>query len=55
MEFYGSSFHASSPESWLILAVYVGFWLYSYYSLVIFLIHIRQESKSVENVELEEN
>lgn len=55
MELYGSSFHANSPESWLILTIYAGFWLYSYYSLVIFLIHLRQENKSVDNIELEEN
>ena len=45
MDLYDFSFNFDNPESWLILIMYVGFWVYSYYSLVVFLIHTRQENR----------
>ena len=55
LESYGSSFQIGSPESWLILTIYTGFWIYSYYSLIVFLIHIRKQNNSIENIDLEKN
>ena len=49
MEFDRSSFNLDTPESWLIILAYVGFWVYSYYSLVVFLIHIRKKNQSIAN------
>ena len=55
MQLYESSFNFNDPEFWLILAAYAGFWIYGYYSLIVFLIHIRKQNDSIENIELEEN
>ncbi len=55
MQFHTSSFNLDSPESWLILLIYSGFWVYSYYSLVIFLIHIRKQNNLIKDLEAEEN
>ncbi|MDJ0570560.1 MAG: hypothetical protein QNJ53_16155 [Pleurocapsa sp. MO_192.B19] len=57
MQFDESSFNLDldSPESWLILLIYIGFWVYSYYSLVVFLIHIRKQNRMAKNMELEDN
>ena len=54
MEFYKFEFSVDSAESWLILLIYIGFWAYSYYSLVIFLIHIRKQNRLMENMENKE-
>ncbi len=43
------SFNLNNPESWLILLTYAGFWVYSYYSLVVFLIHLRKQNRLIEN------
>ncbi|MCC0177514.1 hypothetical protein I4641_11045 [Waterburya agarophytonicola K14] len=51
----GSNFNLDNPESWLILIMYVGFWVYSYYALVVFLIHTRQQNRLTEEIDLEEN
>ena len=40
-----------APESWLVLLVYGVFWLYSYYSLVVCLIHTRKQNLLLENSE----
>ena len=45
MDLYDFSFNFDNPESWLILIMYAGFWVSSYYSLVVFLIHTRQENR----------
>ena len=55
MQFNKFSFNLNSSESWLILLIYVGFWLYSYSSLVIYLIHTRKQQRIAENLELEES
>ena len=44
-------FNLADPESWLIILIYAGFWSYSYYSLVVLLIHIRQRNNSIESEE----
>lgn len=51
MHLYDSSFNLDNPESWLILIMYVGFWVYSYYSLIVFLIHTRQENRLKSDLE----
>ena len=55
MQFNTSSFNLNSPESWFILLIYIGFWVYSCYSLVIFLIHIHKQNSLIEDLEAEEN
>ena len=55
MQLSESGFHSNNPESWLILLIYTVFWIYGYYSLVVFLIHLRKQNNSIKNVELEEN
>ncbi|MDJ0594364.1 MAG: hypothetical protein QNJ72_31050 [Pleurocapsa sp. MO_226.B13] len=54
MQFNTSCFVTDNPESWLILSIYIGFWGYSYYSLVIFLIHTHRRHRLQENMDLEE-
>lgn len=49
MEFGQSSFNLDTPESWLIIMAYAGFWIYSYYSLIVFLIHTHKENQSATN------
>ena len=51
MHFDPSNFNLDNPESWLILLTYIGFWTYSYYSLVILLIHTRKQNQLLENEE----
>ena len=51
MEFDISSLNLDNPESWLILLVFAGFWAYSYYSLVVLLIHTRKQHLLLENEE----
>ena len=51
MQLYDSGFNFDTPESWLILIMYAGFWVYSYYSLVVFLIHTRQENRLKSDLE----
>jgi len=48
MQFDQSSFNLDTPESWLIVLAYAGFLIYSYYSLVICLIHVRKENRLLE-------
>lgn len=55
MQFDQSSLNLANPESWLIVLIYIGFWVYSYYSLVVFLIHTRKQNRLMENMELDEN
>lgn len=55
MQFNKFSFNLNSSESWLILLIYAGFLLYSYYSLVVYLIHTRKQQRIAENLELEES
>ncbi|WP_019504016.1 hypothetical protein [Pleurocapsa sp. PCC 7319] len=55
MQFNKLNFNLDSSESWLILLIYAGFWLYSYYSLVICLIHTHKQQRIAENLELEES
>ena len=47
-------FASNNSGSWLILSIYIGFWISSYYSLIVFLIHTRKQNRSLENLELEE-
>ena len=49
MQLVRSNFDFHTPESWLIMLIYGGFWFCSYYSLVVFLIHIRQQNRLREN------
>ena len=49
MQFDKSNYSLESPELWLILISYAGFWLYSYYSLIIRLIHTRKQNRIMEN------
>lgn len=42
------SFNSANSESWLIILIYAVFWGYSYYSLIMLLIHLRQENKPIE-------
>ena len=51
MEFDISRFNLDNPDSWLILLIFAGFWIYSYYSLVVLLIHMRKQSLLLENEE----
>ena len=44
MQFNQSSFNLDTPESWLIVLAYAVFFIYSYYSLVVCLIHVRKEN-----------
>ena len=55
MQFARSNSNLDNPESWLILLIYIGFWVYSYYSLVILLIHTCKQHRLMETMELEEN
>lgn len=49
MKFDLSNLNLDSPDAWLILLTYLGFSLYSYYSLVIFLIHLHQKNRLYRN------
>ena len=51
MDLYESGFDFNRPESLLILTIYAGFWIYSCYSLVVLLIHVRKQNNSVENID----
>jgi len=51
MEFDISSFNLDNPDSWLIMLIFTGFWVYSYYSLVVLLIHTRKQNLLLENEE----
>ena len=51
MQFNRSNFSFNTPESWLVLLIYGGFWLYSYYSLAVCLIHTRKQNRLLENSE----
>ncbi len=42
------SFKLDSPESCLIILIYAGFWGYSYYSLIVLLIHTYKQNQSTE-------
>lgn len=52
MQFYRSNLNFDTPESWLVLLIYSGFWLYSYYYLTIRLIHTRKQNRLLENGDL---
>lgn len=52
MQFNRSNLDFNTPESWLVLLIYSGFWLYSYYSLTIRLIHTRKQNRLLENGDL---
>ena len=43
MQFNTHNFALSSPESWLIILIYAGFLVCSYFSLVKLLIHLHQQ------------
>ena len=55
MQFDTSCYAPENPEFWLILLTYIGFWGYSYYSLVILLIHTRKHNRSLENTSLNDS
>jgi len=51
MQFNTNSFSHSNAESWLIILIYAIFWVFSYYSLIILLIHNRQQNNSIKESE----
>lgn len=51
MQLDTSSFNLDNPDSWLILSIFTGFWICSYYSLVMCLIHTRKQNRLLENEE----
>lgn len=51
MQFGRSGFDVDNPDSWLILSIFIGFWVCSYYSLVMCLIHTRKQNRLLENEE----
>ncbi|MEM6613686.1 MAG: hypothetical protein AAF652_15790 [Cyanobacteria bacterium P01_C01_bin.72] len=51
MQFNNNTFNLHNPESWLIIMIYAIFWGYSYYSLIMLLIHTRQQHNLMEGSE----
>jgi len=49
MKFDIFGFNLNNPDSWLILLIFAGFWAYSYYSLIILLIHTRKQNALLDN------
>ena len=54
MKFYYLDFHLSSPESWLVLLIFVFFLSYSYFSLIVLLIYNHKKNRLLDRIELEE-
>ena len=46
MQFNIHRFNLEKPESWLIILIFVGFWVYSYYSLYVLLVHTYKQNQS---------
>ena len=46
MQFNIHRFNLEQPESWLIILVFAGFWVYSYYSLFVLLVHTYKKNQS---------
>lgn len=55
MRFNISGYDLTNAESWLIILVYVGFSLYSSYSLIALLRHIYRQDNAIEDESLEVN
>ena len=51
MQFNRPDLNFNTPESWLVLLIYSGFWFDSYYSLIVRLIHTRKQNRLLENGE----
>lgn len=51
MQLNHNSFSHSNAEFWLIILTYAVFWSFSYYSLIILLIHTRQQNSSIKKSE----
>ena len=51
MQFNNHQLGLASPESWLIILIFAGFWGSSYFSLVSLLIHIYQRDSSSKSEE----
>ncbi|MEM8723833.1 MAG: hypothetical protein AAGE84_31925 [Cyanobacteria bacterium P01_G01_bin.39] len=49
MQFNIHSFNLDNPESCLIILIYAGFWGYSYYALILLLIHTYKRNRSIES------
>lgn len=54
MQFNPGNFNLDTPESWLIILMFVGFLGYSYYSLIVLLIYTHKKNQSIINIEMEE-
>ena len=46
MQFNIHRFNLEQPESWLIILIFAGFWVYSYYSLFVLLVHTYRQNQS---------
>ncbi len=46
MQFNIHRLNLGQPESWLIILIFVGFWVYSYYSLFVLLVHTYKQNQS---------
>ena len=54
MQFDESNFNLGNPEPWLVLLMFIGFFGYSYYSLIVLLIYTHKNNQSTINIEAEE-
>jgi hypothetical protein len=55
MQFDKLGFSLNTPESCLVLLIFVAFLGYSYFSLIVLLIYTYKKNRLVENIELDES